>query len=1150
MTSEKLIPVFAVVESLGAELYRAKLLPPMSLEVVANHWPQAVKLLERGLKKHIRACAPARWANARPMQMPDSHRITLSLKPSKNDFLWTEPFDALVDLFSWSIDRSARQWYCPALEGIFITTDESVDNSFLESQVRSMLQRTLETLHFQAIVSLFCNRQFHVKEVVKLSPSQIEDHYGPSKPRAKKTSLKTLRRVATRVATWHHAPVFELDASVTKLKDWLEAPRPQSVLLVGKSGVGKTALVYQLARSMEDRIWATSGARLVSGMCGFGMWQQRCHQVIREANDARLILHLGSIVELIESGKINGQSGVASMMRGAIDRGQLLAIAECTPEQLSIAEREDPMLLRCFTKMEIEPTDEATTLAILSMVAKAMEDKAVVSHEAIQEVYRLHERYSSYSSMPGQPIRFLRAMCEESVKDRSVAFSAMDVSQRFSQETGLPLFLLDDSARLDIESIRLALASQVIGQPEPIHHIVQLITMVKARLNRTDRPLASLLMIGPTGVGKTETAKALSRLLYRDHDRMIRIDMSEYANPWSAARLIGAGNSGDGTLTSPIRDQPFSVVLLDEFEKCHPSVLDLLLQVLGEGRLTDSLGRIADFRNAVVILTSNLGVDSFHARSFGFAEDSTQAYEHFLREVKRHVRPELLGRIDQIIPYAALSMEVVRKIADRELVEISNRPGVRYGSIAIEVDSQARSHLAALGFDPRYGARPLRREIERQIVMPLAEHISSLSTASPTRVVFHGLPVASDGERRILGHISQINPEPLLEDGETEEREFVDQIRELNLRARLLVDSSPFLAMENNAERLSRQIDQIRKNVRKVQSHLRIRRWEHQIENLRLQLGNLQKKIYSVRELVARINDLHLLTRIEWYEKTFSIDDGQRQQLFALEKELRQELIELHGQLDSKRDMQSIILLADPITVTAPLWQAYRRLAELHRWRAILYRIAKYNPLLDSSSVEFHQRQAATKQQITIPESMQPAFRLTVSTNESDAPNFEQKRKVADVYRINAWRELDGLDRGTVGIAIQLDQGMISSWLGEEHGVHHIVDSSSEGAKRSRVRVIVKPGRFFDWEPPKGWDETPSLQSRDPRRTYFVTERRLISHLLKHEARVSESEPVSDWIEMIQWEANRHLWRSIGFTDIPLSATSSSHLYSYDDMPF
>src|SRR5690606_27512579 len=211
------------------------------------------------------------------------------------------------------------------------------------------------------------------------------------------------------------------------------------------------------------------------------------------------------------------------------------------------------------------------------------------SEQAIEELVRLHARFATYSALPATALQLMRTISDRAASGTQV--EADRVARALAEQSGLHSFLVDDSLPLELQAMVTQLSEQVVGQAEPIDLVVDMIATLKARLVRPGRPLASLMFIGPTGVGKTEMAKAIARLLYSDASRMIRIDMSEYASPWSAVKLIGKPGDGDGALTSPIREQPFSVVLLDEFEKADPNVFDLLLQMLGEGRLTDSQGR-------------------------------------------------------------------------------------------------------------------------------------------------------------------------------------------------------------------------------------------------------------------------------------------------------------------------------------------------------------------------------------------------------------------------------------------------------------------------------------------------------------------------------------------------------------------------------
>src|SRR5262245_49742958 len=385
-------------------------------------------------------------------------------------------------------------------------------------------------------------------------------------------------------------------------------------------------------------------------MSGYGMWQERCHLLWREAGRLRAILHLGNLMELLEVGKSEHQSqGLATFLRPALARGDLLAVAEATPEQIAVIERQDPHLLRAFTTLRLEEPDEGPLRAILRRFA---DDRGGprLSPDALDRVLRLHRRYAGYSANPGRPLRFLRNLLAD--RPATPPLEPGDVNAAFARETGLPLVLLDEAVRLDLDQARGWFAGRVIGQAEAVGLVVDLLATVKVALNRPRRPIASLLFIGPTGVGKTEMAKALAEYLFGSATRLTRFDMSEYADPVSVQRLIGGVIGSEGVLTARVREQPFSVVLLDEVEKAHPQLFDLLLQVLGEGRLTDAAGRLADFSNSVVIMTSNLGAESYLQGDFGLMPGQPtagRAREHFTREVEKALRPELFNSIDRIV---------------------------------------------------------------------------------------------------------------------------------------------------------------------------------------------------------------------------------------------------------------------------------------------------------------------------------------------------------------------------------------------------------------------------------------------------------------------------------------------------------------------
>lgn len=1157
MANERRISLFALVEQHESELCRAKLLPPLSIEVVTNNWQQAKALLTSKWHHRLRKVRPSRWLGACPRTKPQGRKVALEIKPPERMIGWEESTMVAVTLFCWQISPKHFHWYVPSLNASFLTDKIEVSDSHIQHQLRGILSRQFDNLTLQDVKNTFCGRSFEVRKVTELGVADIAEKYQARKVKKKGPSLKTLRSVGTPVTRWLGHHVFEYEDYIERMNELLLGEKPSNVLLVGPPGVGKSAIAFEWARQFSLRshppdaaildVWSTSGARLVSGASGFGMWQQRCLDVVKESKQAKILLHLGSAIELLESGKIHGQPGVASHLRTSLESGELISILECTPEQINTLQREEPLLLRSFARIDVSVPSVEKATKIVSRCAQRLSMVHNVRWEesATDELIRLHLRFATYSSMPGQPLSMMQSMLE--TWDSVAGIDRVAVSKRFSKDTGLPLFLLDDSIRFREEEIRSQLASDVIGQPEPIRRIVELMTVLKARMNRSDRPLASLLLIGPTGVGKTETAKALAKLLYRDPNRMIRIDMSEYAHPWSGARMIGVNNGGDGTLTSPIRDQPFSVVLLDEFEKSHSSVLDLLLQVLGEGRLTDSMGRIADFRNAVILLTSNLGVESFHGHSLGFDSQSVRANEHFLREVKRFVRPEFLGRIDQIIPYQPLETSVVRKIVDREIEKIAGRSGLRYRTVQWSISPSGRDTLAACGYEPAYGARPLKREIERHVAIPIAD---TMYLANELAVPYVAFDSSSDGTRVEMSvRMERLSKRDSLQ---SPQHRAIEEVRDLGYRARLLRHSSQFYSLQNDLERIRRQIDRCKRRLKLLTSARRKEGIRHQIQSLHRQEGETAKSIADFLSLVEKVEQLQGRVFCNWYknqalEIDYTLDEARK-----LAGSLKIYLISMQRHNITVKEMHSVIILCNPIAAAKPLWDAYKRMADLNGWRVLPFRLSHYNSLNDPLSREFLERQAASRKSIEIPSHLSPAFRLLRTVDNGSAEgtlslSMEDRNRVKeiDVFRVAAWSDLDQLPKNTMGIALQMDNGQIGNWLGEEHGVHHFVGTGPEGNRRVRARVLMHPGRLFDWDPPMGWHETPSLPYRDPRRTYHAVERRLESHLTSYEVIEGTVDPIAAWVDMIQQESDTRLWQSVGYRTIPSTATMDAPLYGF-----
>jgi MoxR-like ATPase len=348
-----------------------------------------------------------------------------------------------------------------------------------------------------------------------------------------------------------------------------------------------------------------------------------------------------------------------------------------------------------------------------------------IEADGVEAVDAVHRRFSTYSAFPGRPVRFLRNLFQE--LGPAEPLSPRRVYRAFSNETGLPEMLLDDAVALDSKEPEKFFAARVIGQPDAVELVAALIATVKARLTRPRKPIASLLFIGPTGVGKTELTKALAEFFFSDPGRLIRFDMSEFSNELAVQRLIGGTGEKEGQLTAKVREQPFSVVLLDEFEKAHHSFFDLLLQMLGEGRLTDSAGRVADFTNSIIVMTSNLGASEFQRGKSGFTRNARErrtAIRHFDAAVKNFLRPEIYNRLDRVVPFAPLDEKTVTEIAELEIEKLRRRDGLRFRPVKLEIEDAVRQRLTQAGYDVRYGARPLKRTIERELLAPLSAELN------------------------------------------------------------------------------------------------------------------------------------------------------------------------------------------------------------------------------------------------------------------------------------------------------------------------------------------------------------------------------------------------------------------------------------------
>ncbi|MEP7126030.1 MAG: AAA family ATPase [Byssovorax sp.] len=524
----------------------------------------------------------------------------------------------------------------------------------------------------------------------------------------------------------------ELDAAAALL----ERSPPPSILLVGEPGVGKTTWVHRLARKLlvqrreksrrqVPRIWSTSTDKILAGMKFLGMWQERCLELVKELSHEGDYLFIGPLLPLLRE-QPDGTS-IADVFAPALKAEEISLLAECTEAELLAAERRAASFVACFQIVRIAELAPAAVPGLLAEY-EARKDPRVTLHPAGKK--RLVQHLSMFRrdvAFPGKAIRFYDWLNQES-EGREIRGDSgprvlypRDVSAAYARYSGLPIELIADEVPAGAAQIAAGLMARVVGQDSACATAAKVLARFKAGLDDPERPSGTLLFVGPTGVGKTELAKELTRAMFGDESRMVRLDMSEYALPGSARRLLSVG-PGLTTLCQRVRQEPLSLVLLDEIEKACPEVFDVLLALLGEGRLTDEEGRLVDFRMTLVVMTSNLGVAD--TRAVGFSEGDAASGASLAR-VREHFRPELWNRIDHVVPFRALDRGDVLRIVDLELVKVQARTGLLRKSLRLVVTSAARALLAELGYHPTRGARPLKRVIEELVITPIAARIAA-----------------------------------------------------------------------------------------------------------------------------------------------------------------------------------------------------------------------------------------------------------------------------------------------------------------------------------------------------------------------------------------------------------------------------------------
>ncbi|OGY88747.1 MAG: hypothetical protein A2927_02850 [Candidatus Komeilibacteria bacterium RIFCSPLOWO2_01_FULL_45_10] len=509
-----------------------------------------------------------------------------------------------------------------------------------------------------------------------------------------------------------------------------------SVVLVGLAGVGKTNIIDGLANLMvaeevpktlkDKRLVSLSIPRLVAGAARPGVLEERLMLIAREVLRARnVILHVDDIHNLVGTTSVSGGNvELGEMFAEILTKKGIILIATTTPADYKQYLENHP-LGQALQKVLIEEPDDNRAILMVEAKAGYLEGKNQVflSYGAIEKAVVLSRRFIPDHYLPDKAIILLEetATAVRQEKGKNSLVSGEDVAGVIAHKTGIPLTQITQSETEKLLNLEPLIHQRMVDQEEAVNLVASALRRARAELRDTKRPIVNLLFLGPTGVGKTELAKTVAQIYFGSEDKMIRLDMSEYQLKENLNRLIGSGNEERGILTEAVRKSPFALVLLDEIEKAHPDILNLFLQVMDDGRLTDALGRTVDFGHTIIIATSNAGTQFIqdNLRSGKTLEEVKN--QLLLSELKQHFKPEFLNRFDGIVVFKPLSQADIEKITYLMLAKVKKRLADK--GISLEVTEAAVKELAKIGFDPAFGARPLRRAIQERVDSALANYL-------------------------------------------------------------------------------------------------------------------------------------------------------------------------------------------------------------------------------------------------------------------------------------------------------------------------------------------------------------------------------------------------------------------------------------------
>ncbi len=573
----------------------------------------------------------------------------------------------------------------------------------------------------------------------------------PQPQKAKRSTTPTLEAFGRDLTALAQAgkldPVVGRNAEVERCLQTLIRKSKNNPILIGEAGVGKTAIAEGLAQliaskevppELEDtRIISLDVTAMVAGTKYRGEFEERLKSLLHEVKTSKnVIVFIDEIHTIIDAGAGSGSMDMAQILKPALARGEFRCIGATTLDEYRKHIEKDAALERRFQPVRVDAPNAEDTIKICNAVCKKLSEhhKAEFPPEVIRQAVRLAGQYIHDRHFPDKAIDVLDEAGSRAQIAGEKQVTLERVYQVASQITGVPLSQLSETEGARLLLMETHLKGRIIGQEHALKMVSRAIRISRSGLKDPKRPIGSFLFMGPTGVGKTETVKALAEFMFGSPEDVIVLDMSEFMEKHNASLLVGAppgyiGYENGGLLTERVRRKPYSIVLLDEVEKAHPDVFNMLLQVLEEGRLTDGMGRNVDFSNTIIVMTSNLGAEASRRGGFGFAQQSDpvaaqgQRERQMLGAMEEFFRPEFINRLDGVAVFEPLSKEQLTKIVDLELRKVNALAEGR--GISLEFTQEAKALILERGYNPEFGARPLKRAIQSLLVDQLSEALLS-----------------------------------------------------------------------------------------------------------------------------------------------------------------------------------------------------------------------------------------------------------------------------------------------------------------------------------------------------------------------------------------------------------------------------------------